>query len=158
VFECVLPIFYKFNSPSSPSAPYMRFEALIVMDIKVALFWVVTPNILIDRRVYRRVGGACCVHLPSTLKMEFTGLSKTNMYGSSPRKRIIFNCSNHSVLIQSNVLDLFWRAAKFESRLRFLQFWFRIFVNICKVLWVNAGVVVHGNGCWSPRKDGSSAS
>jgi hypothetical protein len=55
------------------------FEVLMVMSMKIAVFWVVAPYSLVE--VYQRFRGTCCLHHQAliALMMEAASTSETSV-------------------------------------------------------------------------------
>jgi hypothetical protein len=72
---------------------FVRFQVLTAASMKMTVFWVVSPCILVE--VYQRFRGACCLHYQGiraiALMMEAARTSETsvNFY----QERCLLGCS-----------------------------------------------------------------
>jgi hypothetical protein len=56
---------------------FVRFQVFTAARIKMAIFWVVAPYILVE--VYQRFRGACCLHHQGALMTVAASTSETSV-------------------------------------------------------------------------------
>jgi hypothetical protein len=72
----------------------VRFEILMAVTVKIAVFWDLVPHSSVDK--YQDFGETCCLHLLGNLRMEAAGSSKIlvcnfKLHGvTSQKAKIIF--------------------------------------------------------------------
>jgi hypothetical protein len=70
------------------SSQSMRFQLLMVMSMKMDVFWVVAPCSLVE--AYRRFRGACCLHRQDDEPL-------VNLHGATIQKTAIFNFQSMNI-------------------------------------------------------------